>query len=185
MRITSRWHHVNSVRVPADSDLSTGDTVRGSPGLKVHRCYRSDRVRVPLNSDLISGDTVQGSPESKVYKDVSSNLPKVRNGQTFRVPTRVKSQIISKATLKAGNGQPFRVYTRVKSRSTPEVKLAAVSTVREPVFTRQRPRGVQEETRALIVDPIKGDKVYEKSASRGSKGVMKKYIDVRPSSPSK
>jgi hypothetical protein len=185
MRITSRWHHINSVRVPADSDLITGDTVRGSPGLKVHRCYRSDRVRVPLNSDLITGDTVRGSPGSKVYKDVSSNMPKVRNGQTFRVPTRVKSQIISKATLKAGNGQPFRVPTRVKSQSTPEVKLAAVSTVREPLFTRQRPRGVQEETRAFIVDPIKGDKVYKKSASRGSKGMMKKYIDVRLSSPSK
>jgi hypothetical protein len=161
MRITSRWHHINSVRVPVDSDLITGDTVRGSPGLKVHRCYRSDRVRVPLNSDLITGDTVRGSPGSKVYKDVSSNMPKGRNGQPFRVPTRLKS------------------------RSTPEVKLAAVSTVREPLFTRQRPRGVQEETRAFIVDPIKGDKVYKKSASRGSKGMMKKYIDVRLSSPSK
>jgi hypothetical protein len=120
--VTSRCHHVDSVRVPPDSELISGDTVRGSPGGKVHRCHRSDRVRVPLDSDLISGDTVRGSPRSKAYKDVGSKFQCDRidkaNASGDRIEPRDSLEL---KVHRKGKGNSFRAPTRVKSLSTRRV----------------------------------------------------------------
>ena len=79
----SRCHRIDSVRVPPDSELISGDTVRGSPGLKVPRRHRIDRARVPLDRDLISGDTVRGSPGSKGHEDVGSESQRARTRSTY------------------------------------------------------------------------------------------------------